>query len=168
MKKRTYHIAAVLLATMLVSVKTEGAAFAQAGSTGGTIGNQDKSVSGGGDQTPSGKESHVRHRSSAGTRAPLSISGKWAWTAKCGDGSDWAGSFDFTQNSDGTVSGAVTGSDGSGSISGRLVGNTLTGSRAYSAHSTQIVLTFAAGGNSLQGSEESRSHGICRYRATRS
>jgi hypothetical protein len=49
MNNRTYHIAAVLLAAMLVSVKTEGAAFAQAGSTGGTIGSQDKSVSGGGD-----------------------------------------------------------------------------------------------------------------------
>jgi hypothetical protein len=163
------RLIAVIVAGAALSMLTTAGVFAQAGSTGGTIGNQDKSISGGQDQGQTHQKPNTKRRNSVSADMPVrfSVSGKWAWTAKCDDGSEWAGTFDFAQNTDGTISGTASGNDGSGSISGRLNGNNLTGSRSYWDHSNQIILTFAAGGSSLQGSEPSRTHGVCRYQARR-
>ena len=61
----------ILVLGMLVSLAAGGTAFAQAGSTGGTIGKIDKSVSGGEEgatREPRAK-SHATHRASAGPRS---------------------------------------------------------------------------------------------------
>jgi hypothetical protein len=141
------------------------AAFAQAGSTGGTLGKADKSASGGEDQPQARQKPNGNPRHSS---APVSISGKWTWTAKCDDGSEWVGTFEFSQSPDGEVSGTSTGTDAGRSMSGQLVGNKLTVSRTYYLVSNQIIFTIAAGGNSMQGSETSKGHGTCRYQAKRS
>lgn len=53
MNKTIYFIAIASVSAMLASVTTFRSAFAQAGSTGGTIGKTDKSISDGGDQQSS-------------------------------------------------------------------------------------------------------------------
>jgi hypothetical protein len=142
-------------------------AFAQAGSTGGTLGKTDKSVSGGEEQQQrTSHKANAKQRNSANT---LSVSGKWSWTAKCDDASEWAGAFDLAQASDGAVSGTANGNDGSGSISGQLVGRKLIGIRSYDlGNKNSITFTLTAGGSSLEGSEISKSHGVCKYQAKRS
>jgi hypothetical protein len=144
--------------------------FAQAGSTGGTVGKEDKSVSGGEDQPQRRQEPNARLRHSANRdrSAPSSISGKWIWTQICDDGAEFSGAFELTQDSDGAVSGTATGSDGSGSVSGRFVGRKLTGTRSYLGHSNSITFTLTAGGSGLAGSESSLGHGTCKYQAKRS
>jgi hypothetical protein len=160
---RTFACAAVMLIAIAVAVSVPFAAtvFAQAGSTGGTLGNTDKSISGSREEPQEATSPRERSKRAAA----VSISGKWAWTQKCDDGREFVGSFDLVQNGDGTVSGTVTGSDGSGPISGKLAGNIFTGSRSYNDHNTHIVITFS--GRSLHATESSRDHGACHYQATR-
>jgi hypothetical protein len=73
---------------VLVALAAEPAAFAQAGSTGGTVGKQDKSVSGGEEnEGPSGGRRNQKPRkpSSEGPQASLevggcgSLAGSWTW-----------------------------------------------------------------------------------------
>jgi len=163
-------IAIAVGCSLAALVAASGTAFAQAGSTGGTLGKTDKSASGGEDQPqarqkPNGKP---RHSAIGETAAPVSISGKWTWTSKCDDGSEWVGVFEFSQSPDGEVSGTSAGTDAGRSMSGQRVGNKVTVSRTYYLLSNQIIFTIAAGGNSMQGSEISKGHGTCRYQAKRS
>ena len=138
-------------------------AFAQGGSIGGTLGKTDKSSSGGEEQSPQHHRSGTR--ASTGTAQPTSsYSGKWAWTAKCDDATDWTGSFDMTENSDGSVTGPFTGNGGGGSMSAKLSGNRLSGSLCYTVHCTQFTFTL---GSSLEGSEKSLTHGTCKYHGRR-
>ncbi|MGA2293548.1 hypothetical protein [Bradyrhizobium sp.] len=156
---------AIALGVLLSVSAGSRIALAQAGSTGGTIGKTDKSVSG--DEGQQHQKAKVKKRSSTAANEPpvLSMNGKWMWTAKCDDGSEWAGAFDLSQTSDGAVSGSANGNDGSGTISGKLAGGRFTGTRSYLDHSTRMV--FTAGRRSLDGSENSKSHGVCRYKAQR-
>jgi hypothetical protein len=55
---RTFTCAAIMLAAAALSAPFGGAAFAQAGSTGGTVGKEDKSVSGGEEQTAPKSQTH--------------------------------------------------------------------------------------------------------------
>jgi hypothetical protein len=59
---RTFTCAAIVLAAVALSVPFSGTAFAQAGSTGGTLGNTDKSISGERREEPATPKSHT-HRS---------------------------------------------------------------------------------------------------------
>ena len=80
------RIVSILVLGMLVSLAAGATAFAQAGSTGGTIGKIDKSVSGGEEgatREPRAK-SHATHRASAGPRSEArsgSADGSWAVSA---------------------------------------------------------------------------------------
>jgi hypothetical protein len=73
---RTVTCAAIML------IAVAGAAFAQAGSTGGTLGNTDKSISG---ERPAAEPAAPKsHRSASAPAAPKSsgcgrILGKWLW-----------------------------------------------------------------------------------------
>src|SRR5580704_8701764 len=73
---RTFTCAAIMLVTVALSVPFTGTAFAQAGSTGGTVGKQDKSVSGG--EEPAAPRSQM-HRS-----ATAPVAGK-ARSSGCGN-----------------------------------------------------------------------------------
>lgn len=110
MRAFTYVAVAWIAAAM--SVPSIGAAFAQAGSTGGTVGNHDKSISGGGEETkhravrkpPATRASRPpRRREQA---APLgSFDGSWAGMSigTC------IGQFDWKlQVSNGVISGSGT------------------------------------------------------------
>jgi hypothetical protein len=66
------------------------------------------------------------------------------WTQRCDDGVEFSGVFELTQGSDGGVSGTATGSDGIGSISGKLIGRKLTGTRHYVlGHNNAITFTLS-------------------------
>ena len=81
---RAFTCAAIALVATGLSVTT---AFSQAGSTGGTVGKQDKSISGGEEQTAPAKQ-HAPSRRSADTRANTKstgsgcgpILGKWLFS----------------------------------------------------------------------------------------
>lgn len=169
---RIIGLAFIALSTVIAAITPAKQVLAQAGSTGGTLGKTDKSSSGDREVAPpaSAKPTQQSNRPARVGRTDNTptIGGKWAWTAKCDDGSNWTGTFDLVQNSDHTVSGPAAGNDGSGSLSMQLAGNRLTGKRTYMDHSNQITFTVAVGGHSLQGSESSLSHGTCRYQANRS
>ncbi len=40
--------------------------------------------------------------------------------------------------------------------------------RSYPTHTNRIIFTVSGNGRTMQGSESSVSHGVCRYRANRS
>jgi hypothetical protein len=160
------HLIAIIGLTGAFCIPGSDCVFAQAGSVGGTIGKQDKSESGGTEESEAPARRH--HGAASGERhTSLSVTGRWSWTQKCDDATEWSGEFNLVQDSEGSVSGTASGNDGSGAMTGRLTGNTLTGSRGYALATNQIIFTLAAGGNSMQGSEVSRSHGKCRYQAKR-
>jgi hypothetical protein len=166
MHKGIRRFAVVSVLAIITALAAERLALAQAGSTGGSLGKTDKSASGG--EEPSGQRARAKSRSSAVENGAHSISGKWIWTAHCDDASKWGGTFDLAQSSDGAVTGSASGDDGSGSMSGQLAANKLIATRSYAMHSNQIIFTLGAGGKSMQGSESSRTHGMCRYQAERS
>jgi hypothetical protein len=82
---RAFTYVAIALIAAAMSVPFAGSALAQAGSTGGTVGNRDKSVSGSNEPTaPASPHRHTPSRKSADTRASTSggcgpILGKWLW-----------------------------------------------------------------------------------------
>jgi len=55
---RKFTCAAIMLAAVALSAPFGGTAFGQAGSTGGTVGKQDKSISGGEEQTAPRSQTH--------------------------------------------------------------------------------------------------------------
>jgi hypothetical protein len=80
------RIVSILVFGMLVSLAVGATAFAQAGSTGGTIGKINKSVSGGGEgASPEPRaKSHATYRASVGPRSEArsgSADGTWAVSA---------------------------------------------------------------------------------------
>jgi hypothetical protein len=138
-------------------------AHAQEGSIGGSLGKTDKSVSGGDDDALHRTKPAARNPVAGAKPTAASFGGHWVWTATCDDATDWKGSLELTQDSEGTVSGSVT----NGSVSGKALGNTLTGRFCY-LHCTQISFTLESGGGRLVGSEKSLTHGTCRYQGKRS
>jgi hypothetical protein len=78
---RAFACAAITLVTMAALVPT---AFGQAGSTGGTLGNSDKSISGERREEPAPPTKSQTHRSASAPAAAKSsgcgpILGKWLW-----------------------------------------------------------------------------------------
>ncbi len=67
---------------IVLSAATASGAFAQAGSTGGTIGKQDKAVSGGQEQTSPSRKNFSAPRQGQGPAAGA-LAGSWNWTAQC-------------------------------------------------------------------------------------
>jgi hypothetical protein len=92
----------------------------QPGSTGGTIGTTDKSISGGGDvQQPRSPTKRDGDGRSEKRLSETSVSGRWRWRAACGIGGQWHGDFQISQTSDGSFTGTFT----SDTSDAGLVGN---------------------------------------------
>jgi hypothetical protein len=109
----------VLLGALAVVASTY-IAFAQAGSTGGTLGNTDKSISGD-REAPRGAPSTRSRETPQRTGTAASISGKWSWEATCTTFGMHHGSFDVSQITGDQFTGSIVNSDGStSSISGRV------------------------------------------------
>jgi hypothetical protein len=112
---------------ILLVFGAEPKAFAQAGSTGGTLGNTDKSISGDREEHRPGDhhQSKPRAREKEATSAPsaASVTGRWHWTADCQSG-HYNGAFTLSEASGGQFTGTFDGTNWQdiGSISGGEVG----------------------------------------------
>ena len=154
---------AISLACVAMLLALGGSAFAQSGSTGGSLGKKGKSASGGEMRAPAPKEKRK-------TAALVSISGRWHWEADCDvGGPGYKGAFEFEQSPDGTLKGMCSGGADCGPISGQIAGNKATFSIDYTFslnyHRNLARFTVADGGKSMHGTEETQGHGTCRYQA---
>ncbi|MBI5323107.1 hypothetical protein [Bradyrhizobium sp.] len=120
---RAFTCGAIALIAAAMSVPSIGAAFAQAGSTGGTIGNREKSIIGGEEQ-PVARKQPARRASQPprrGAQAPPlgSFDGNWAGVSvgSCIGRFGWR-----VQVSNGVISGGATGNIArSGATNGDMV-----------------------------------------------
>jgi hypothetical protein len=96
------------VAALLAADRT---AFAQAGSTGGTLGQTDKSAGGNREAVEPATPPHGIHpkksdaAARSGLQAAVSVAGRWKWTADCQNGGHWSGGFQLTQETNGEFSG---------------------------------------------------------------
>jgi hypothetical protein len=114
-------IVIVVVSGLAALIAADGSAFAQAGSTGGTLGKTDKSASGGEEAAEPHAQGRVHKRL---TVSPL-ITGRWRWQSDCGGGRN--GSFEINHVSAGAFSGTIVNGDHSiGDISGRISANSIS------------------------------------------
>jgi hypothetical protein len=116
---RTFTCAAIML------IAVSGPALAQAGSTGGTLGNTDKLISG--DQEEPRREREEPRKKASPKEAShtvsapsiVSVAGRWNWTADCQSG-HWSGAFTLSDPSSGQFTGTLDGTNMAdiGTISG--------------------------------------------------
>ena len=109
MKYSIGRLAGFALLLWLFAAGQQQTAFAQAGSTGGVIGKQDKSVSGGEDVAapPAVKKSPRRpiEGGASDRSSDVSVAGRWHYTADCVSG-HWQGELDLAETSKGQFSGS--------------------------------------------------------------
>jgi hypothetical protein len=127
-----------MLATTLMAASIHATAFAQAGSTGGTLGNTDKSISGDRREEPSPRQKpqepkpHAARKADTGSSC-AKIAGSWKW-----------GDIIIAIKSDGTAHHAIAGS-GTWTCNDRQY--VFSWSNGITDH-----VTLSADGNSLSGS----------------
>jgi hypothetical protein len=156
------RIALALMCIASLLILSEVASFAQAGSTGGTLGKTGKSASGG-DEAPA-----AGHRTRAPTQRSASISGRWSWRGKCADDSEWSGNFDLDQGVGGSIHGTCsTTRESCSTVSGQVVGNKATLSVGWAIRTGTLSLTIAEGRQSMSGWETSPARGRCTYEVRR-
>jgi hypothetical protein len=97
-----------LLLWLFVAAQSQ-VAFAQSGSTGGVIGKQDKSVSGGEDVAEPHAVKKSQRRPIEGSvsdrSSDVSVVGRWHYSADCASG-HWQGELDLAEMSKGQFSGS--------------------------------------------------------------
>jgi hypothetical protein len=135
MQRGFWPTAAVRAVTVLALAATASAAFAQAGSVGGTIGNTDKSVSGGNESAPPRRimpRSNRRPVAAAPQQPDLtaeSLGGKWHWIDHCSPA--WAGDLEISAASAGQFSGTFLNSLGGKLYDGSLKGSEISFFREF-------------------------------------
>jgi hypothetical protein len=122
--RRRASIGIALLALSHFACVNVSSALAQAGSTGGTIGKQDKSISGGAEldrprAAPHSKRPATNSQETSSGPACSRIVGTWKW----GGG---FGPTEMVFNQNGTVRQSLTGSTGSWSCAGTIVKTVFT------------------------------------------
>jgi hypothetical protein len=143
MRRRTSIGIALLALSHLVSANVSSA-LAQAGSTGGTIGKQDKSISGGEEADKPGAAPRSKRPITSNEASPgfscRRIVGRWKWGPSV---------MTFSQN--GTVRQSVTGNTGTWTCSGAVVRSVMaTGDRdravlSDDGNSASVTTTWAGG-----------------------
>jgi hypothetical protein len=123
-------ISIALLCCLAALVAADGLAFAQAGSTGGTIGKTDKSASGGGG---------ISRRKNA-VDSSSRLTGIWQWRADCPVGGPYVGSFRLAQTSAGQLTGEFL-DDSGPTKTGRITGAVIA---------DKVSFTREAGGRVIQ------------------
>ncbi len=125
--------------------------LAQAGSTGGSIGNQNKSVSGG--EEKAAPRPHAAQRKTAGAAhgrgTALSISGQWNWSAECERGAvHYTGIMTFNQIGNSFVAshGGTNIWDNGTIENGRVSGGHVSFDRIYGSYNDHVVLYLSRSG----------------------
>ena len=146
-------VVAGVCAVLLVLVGVDQRAFAQAGSTGGTLGNTDKSAAGSrGEEEPAKPQRSARPpKKGESAAAAVSVAGSWKWTADCDNGGHYTAGFQITQGMAGEFSGVFVGD--LGTISGGHLSNGVMSFTRTSAFYTQHWTgRLAGGGTHINGS----------------
>jgi hypothetical protein len=140
--------------------------LAQAGSTGGTIGKQGKSVSGE-DEHPA---RHSRPKDSKVPEASGSVAGHWRWSADCAENGQWHGEFVLTSTSPGKFTGSF-GNVFDGTITeGHFNGTNVSFTRHFALGTATQVWTGQLNSGHLQGSLSGTSltgSGSCSWEASK-
>jgi hypothetical protein len=169
-KRLSGRLLGVALLLALFALGQQENAFAQAGSTGGTIGKQDKSISGG-DETDRPRAAPLEKRPAANTRetpsraSKNSLIGRWQWHAQCTNGTTWEAAFVATAADKETVALDFIGAGG-GTGTGVVTGNRVRLLRAY-VGPTQTWTATLSGGNRMNGEITSSQAGHCTFQASR-
>jgi len=179
---RDFVIGRCLISCVIIigMVSTPGVAQMQPGSTGGTIGKVDKSISGGGDvEQPNSTASRRSLSKSENRSSETSASGRWRWHAGCGIGGQWHGVFQISQTADGSFTGTFT-SDASDSgaaanpvpqqiQSGRVSGGQISFTRVIAPAQQWTGTISPASGETrgMMGSIAALGLSICSWTATR-
>ena len=145
-------------------------ALAQAGSTGGTIGKQDKSISGGAEldaprAAPHEKRPAANTRETPSRASKNSIIGRWQWHAQCSNGTTWEAAFVATAADKETVALDFIGAGG-GTGTGLVTGNRVRLLRSFAVY-TQTWTATLSGGNRMNGEITSSEGGHCSFQASR-
>jgi hypothetical protein len=131
MKCRIGRLMGLAMLSALVAAAQLQMAFAQAGSTGGVIGKQDKSISGGeGDAEPRALTKPSRRPIEGGNSdrsSGVSVAGRWSWNADCPSG-HWQGQLDLAETARGQFGGSFVpiGTVSNGHVNGTSVTFTRT------------------------------------------
>ncbi|MGP0090116.1 MAG: hypothetical protein ACLPKB_09185 [Xanthobacteraceae bacterium] len=163
-----HRIAPLVLAIVVLYGPTITAAQVQSGSTGGTIGKQDKSASGGEEAPPPRQSGAPKSRQSTLRETPSggSVSGRWRWTADCPSG-HWHGEFAVSETSGGQFTGEYAGTtfgDDGTITDGRVNGGSVSFTRHAALGITQHWIGRLTSGHiagSLSGNES------CQWQASR-
>ena len=147
-------------------------ALGQAGSVGGNIGKQNKTVSGD-DTTPGNTAPTKSNRPTKQSAAPpanaRSVSGQWKWHADCSDGTKWDGGFVLTQNPGGGI-GVEFNLGPAGISTGRISGDKITLRRDFTiiVSVKQVwTATLSKSADRMVGSLTDSFRGGCRFSASR-
>ena len=143
----------------------------QPGSTGGSIGKTEKSISGGegGEpNTPPRSRSKGQRPVDNGTSdqpSEVSVAGRWRWIADCGGGR-WEGEFDLTRTSRGNIGGSFAGT--SWHDIGTITDGHINGSRIAFTRKSAVTTQYWKGrlaGGRIKGT--SSGNGNCSWEASR-
>jgi hypothetical protein len=160
--------ATVILCVMSALLVADRTTFAQAGSTGGVIGKQDKSISGGA-EADRPRAAPLEKRPAANTRetraSKNTLIGRWQWHAQCNNGTTWEAAFVATAADKETVALDFIGAGG-GTGTGVVTGNRVRLLRAY-VGPTQTWTATLSGGNRMNGEITSSEAGHCSFQASR-
>jgi hypothetical protein len=148
------------LCAVVASAVFAASAYAQAGSTGGSLGQTDKSVSGEAPlparpkpKLPARPKKVTVDAAPVVERSPaaVSLTGQWHWTANCRSGG-WSGGFTLTQSPSGETSGVFTSESGGGTIdSGDVGAGRASFTRHYLLGAQRWVGQIGDGGRRLEG-----------------
>ena len=164
MRRRAW-IAIASLALSYLAFANVSSALAQAGSTGGTIGNEDKSISGSRlPATPPAKRPAANTRETPSGASNNSLIGRWQWHAQCDNGTAWDAAFVATAAANETVALDFIGAGG-GTGTGSVTGNRVRLQRTFIANQTWTATL--SGGNRMSGTITSSEGGHCAFQASR-
>ena len=162
--------APVLAMLILAECAIGSSLLAQPGSTGGTIGNADKSVSGG-----SRSKARRAEAVSPSPRAPVGheasitaegLAGKWRWTAHCNV--VWTGDLEIGASSASQFSGTFLNTGGGTIYDGHLRGREISFFRRYVLGVQHWGGTLLTSGREMQGSlTEGNGGEFCAFEATK-
>jgi hypothetical protein len=150
----------IIAAALGIAFSAAGAfcAFSQAGSTGGTLGNTDKSISGDREEPREGERhqsrSHEIQRATPSAPSAVSVAGRWHWIADCDNG-HYEAEFVLSDVNNGRFTGNFAGGQGDGTITdGSISGKSIAFTRHFMVF-TQRWVGQVSGGHihgSLSGS----------------
>jgi hypothetical protein len=168
--RRRGSVGIVLLTLSHLAFANASSALAQAGSIGGSIGKQDKSISGGAEAdrpraAPLEKKPAANTRETPSGVSKNSLIGRWQWHAQCNNGTTWEAAFVATAADKETVALDFIGALG-GTGTGLVTGNRVNLLRAFGGTKQTWTATLS-GRNRMNGEITSSEGGHCSFQASR-